>query len=213
MSSQPAVAQLSVFVLAGGRSSRMGSDKALLPLQGQTLLQRALRTAVSAGERVTIVGSQQLYGAFAETIEDIYPDCGPLGGIHAALNATRTDLNLILSVDMPAMTADFLQWLSGRAANCRELAVVPYAAGGPQPLCAIYHQSLRPLAEEALKSGDYKIGNMLTLAPTCFINEEEICAAGFSPGIFRNVNTREEYEALMAADASHTKTSSPEKNT
>jgi len=80
---------ISVFVLAGGRSSRMGSDKALLTYGSHTLLERALRIASECG-KIYIVGARDRYANFGETIEDIYPGCGPLGGIHAALRATTT---------------------------------------------------------------------------------------------------------------------------
>lgn len=181
----------------------MGSDKALLQLEGQTLLERTLGIARAAAPHVAVVGPRQLYCSYAVTIEDFYPNCGPLSGIHAALNATRTDQNLILSVDMPAMTSEFLVWLRDRASACDELAVVPNVAGGLQPLCAVYRRELRLFAEEALQREDYKIGKMLSLAPVRYISGEEIAAGGFTPEIFCNVNTREEYEAVTQGKQPH----------
>ncbi len=107
---------------------------------------------------------------------------------------TQTDLNLMLSVDMPLMSSDFLAWLLEQARASSELIVVPEALGGPQPLAAIYHRPVRAVAEQALKRGDYKIGHLFPLAPTRYISEAEIGAAGFSPTVFCNVNTLEEYE-------------------
>lgn len=185
------------FVLAGGRSSRMGSDKALLPFDHQTLLQHALRTASSALVRARIVGSGSRYGQFGEVIEDVFPGCGPLGGIHAALSVSNTDLNLMLSVDMPLMTPEFLRWLAEQAGTAQELIVVPNAAGGPQPLCAIYRRGILPAVEQALKNGDYKIGRLFSQVPTRLIPEQEIVAAGFSAIIFQNVNTPEDYDRLL----------------
>ena len=188
---------LSAFVLAGGRSSRMGSDKALLPLGDQTLLEHTLRTVSDAFGQARIVGPKSIYARFGGVVEDIYPGCGPLGGIHAALIATSTDLNLILSVDMPLMTPQFLSWLTAQAVTAQELIVVPDAAGGPQPLCAIYRRGVLELVEQALKDGDYKIGRLFSQLPTRVITEEEIVGAGFSAIIFQNVNTPEEYERLL----------------
>ncbi len=187
---------LSAFVLAGGRSSRMGSDKALLPLDGQTLLERSLHLANSVSPTTAILGSREQYAGYGEVVEDIYPGCGPLAGIHAALCATQSALNLVLSVDMPLMSAEFLLWLANYARQVRELAVVPDALGGIQPLCAFYRQPLRAVAEQALKSGDYKVSHTLSLAPTRYVSEDEIRSAGFSPDIFRNMNTPADYEAL-----------------
>jgi molybdopterin-guanine dinucleotide biosynthesis protein A len=191
---------VTAFVLAGGRSTRMGSDKALLTVGKQTLLERALQTAAAVANQVFIAGSRDRYAQYGDVVEDIFPDCGPLGGIHAALCITKTDLNLMLSVDTPSISSDFLCWLMQQARASSELMVVPDALGGLQPLAAIYRRRLRAVAEEALKRGDYKIGHLFALATTRYISENEICAAGFSPMLFRNVNTVEEYEDLVTKE-------------
>jgi len=186
----------------------MGSDKALLSIGGQTLLERALQTAAAVAERIAIVGPRERYARFGEVIEDAYADCGPLAGIHAALGATTTDLNLMLSVDMPLMTASFLGWLLQMAKAAEELIVVPDAMGGPQPLCAVYRRQVCGIAEQALQKGDYKIGMLFALMPTRYLSEQEIVANGFSTTIFSNVNTRDEFEALPVSEPV---TSHPEK--
>jgi len=175
----------------------MGFDKALLTFRHQTLLARALQAGAAAAGKVVIVGPRGRYAMYGDVVEDVYAGCGPLSGIHAALRATDTDLNLVLSVDMPLMTSEFLRWLLGQARNTSELIVVPHALGGQQPLCAVYRRPLQAVAEQALKNGDYKIGHLFSRAPTLYISEAEMCEAGFAPEIFRNVNTAEEYEALV----------------
>jgi len=97
---------------------------------------------------------------------------------------------------MPLMTPVFLHWLIEQARTSSEFIVVPEAAGGPQPLCAIYRRTLANLVEESLRAGDYKIGHLFSQAPTRIIREPEIIAAGFSPEIFRNINTPEEYKSV-----------------
>ena len=175
----------------------MGVDKALLSFRDQTLLARAQEIATAAAGKAVIVGPRERYAAYGEVVEDLYPGCGPLGGIHAALSATETELNLVLSVDMPLMTAGFLRWLLERAGEAPELIVVPDALGGQQPLCAVYRRSLLSLIEQALQNGDYKIGHLFSHAPTRYIAEGEMRKASFSPEIFRNVNTAEEYASLL----------------
>jgi molybdenum cofactor guanylyltransferase len=99
---------VTVFMLAGGRSSRMGSDKACSRSAGSDITgARAANGSRGCGESV-IVGPRERYAAFGEVIEDVYVGCGPLAGIHAALCASDTDLNLMLSVDMPLMTPELL---------------------------------------------------------------------------------------------------------
>jgi molybdopterin-guanine dinucleotide biosynthesis protein A len=191
------VDDVTAFILAGGHSSRMGTDKALLPLGQQTMLERALHTAASVANTVLIVGPRDRYARYGNVVEDVFPDCGPLGGIHAALCITQTELNLMLSVDTPLMGPDFLAWLLEQARASSELIVVPEALGGLQPLAAVYRRPLRAVAEQALKRGDYKIGHLFPLVPTRYISEAEIRAAGFSPMVFRNLNTSEEYQDLV----------------
>jgi len=188
---------VTAFILAGGRSSRMGSDKALLSFRDQTLLGRTLSLAAKVADKAVIVGPRERYAAHGETVEDIYPGCGPLAGIHAALCATESEWNLVLSVDMPLMTPEFLSWLLEQARGASELIVVPDALGGQQPLCAVYRREVRPAAEQALQSGDYKVGHLFDRVPTRILSEREIRAASFSPEVFRNVNTAQEYESLV----------------
>jgi ABC-type transporter Mla maintaining outer membrane lipid asymmetry ATPase subunit MlaF/molybdopterin-guanine dinucleotide biosynthesis protein A len=175
----------------------MGADKALLSFRGQTLLERALEIAAAVASEALIVGPRDRYATYGDVVEDVYPGCGPLGGIHAALAATQTELNLVLSVDMPLMTAEFLRWLLEQARNASELIVVPDALGGQQPLCAVYRRPVYALAEQALKDGDYKIGHLFSHTTTRHVSEAEIREAGFSPEVFRNANTAEEYESLL----------------
>src|SRR5690242_14390814 len=86
---------LTAFILAGGKSTRMGADKAFVPLEGRPLLARAIELAGAVTSDVRIVGSAEKFGSFGPVVEDQFRDCGPLGGIHAALRSSSTDLNLI----------------------------------------------------------------------------------------------------------------------
>ncbi len=130
-------------------------------------------------------------------MEDIYRDRGPLAGIHAALRSTESDWNLVLSVDMPLMTPEFLSWLLQQARGADQLIVVPDALGGQQPLCAVYRREVLAAAEQALKGDDNKIGHLFDRVPTRILSESEIRTAGFTPEVFQNVNTVQDYEALV----------------
>src|SRR6185369_14860860 len=131
---------LTGFVLIGGKSSRMGTDKALLRLpDGETLLEHAMAVLSSVASEVRLIGSNEKYADFtatAQIVEDIFPERGPLGGIHAALASTDTDLNLILAVDTPAVTTVLLEYLVARVEATEALVVVPEIEGRLQPLCA-----------------------------------------------------------------------------
>lgn len=184
---------MSAFILAGGKSTRMGRDKAFVEFDGRTLLERALELAGSVTADVRIVGSHDKFAAYAPIVEDVFRGCGPLGGIHAALRASSTDLNLILAIDMPFVMPAFLQYLIEAAREAREAYVtVPRAAAGWQPLCAIYRRELATEAEKALRGGRYKIDPLFEVATTRVVDQREFELAGFSEAMFRNLNTPEE---------------------
>jgi molybdopterin-guanine dinucleotide biosynthesis protein A len=189
------VNRVTVFILAGGRSTRMGSDKALLPWRGTTLLEHALATGRQIAEAVKVIGPRARYAKFhPQVVEDEFANSGPLAGIHAALGATDSDCNVVLSVDTPLVGAAFLQYLLKRAeAKPEALATVPHADGGVQATCAVYRREFRSIAEDQLRRGHYKIGDALKLARVEYVKDEEMRVAGFDPTIFANLNTPEEF--------------------
>jgi molybdenum cofactor guanylyltransferase len=153
------------FVLAGGRSTRMGQDKALLQLGGRTLLDLALDKLASIGvSGPRIAAARTDLSSHAPVIPDLHPGCGPLSGIEAALAATTQQLNLFLPVDMPLLPARFLGWMLRRAEITGALVTVPRIHGWPQPLCAVYHRDLlRPIIASLL-GGNYKVMPVMTSA-------------------------------------------------
>ncbi len=194
-----AESDVTAFVLAGGKSSRMGSDKAFLRLGEETLLSQALKIAGSVAGEVRIVGDAKKFGAFGQVVEDVYRDCGPLGGIHAALSSTTTELNLMLAVDLPFVGPKFLQYLLGRARESGATVTVPRTGSELQPLCAAYKREFAETAEQALREGKNKIDSLFARVATCVVEENELVRAGFSIEMFRNLNTPEEFEMARGA--------------
>src|SRR5712664_4508691 len=137
------------FVLAGGKSSRMGggpgNDKAFLEFDGQTLLDRALALMGAVCDRVAIVGDPAKftkYGSsdYESVVADIFPGCGPLAGIHAALLHSSAELNLMLAVDVPFVSQELLAFLFAEAGESDAIVTVPRSGKGLQPLCAVYRR-------------------------------------------------------------------------
>src|ERR1017187_449046 len=195
------------FVLAGGKSSRMGpnTDKAFLDFHGQTLLERALTVAGMVCDRVTIVGDPGRFAKYGSSeygpvVADIFPGCGPLGGIHAALVHSSAELNLMLAVDMPFVSRKLLVFLFAVAEDEGNHAIVtvPRIGKGLQPLCAVYRREFAVVAEQALRVGKYKIDAALSSVSTRVIEESEVAASGFSERNFFNVNTPQ--DCLAAED-------------
>jgi molybdenum cofactor guanylyltransferase len=180
------------FILAGGKSSRMGEDKAFLRLGGRTLLEIAQGLAAEVCSNIVVVGDRARFGPAA--IEDIYPGSGPLGGIHAALSATKSDLNLVVAVDTPFLEPKFLRWILHRAATTHAIVTVPRLAAGFQPLCAVYRRSFKIFAEGALKAGKFKIDSLYEKVRTYPITDAELNHLAFDSRMFDNLNTRAEFD-------------------
>src|SRR5688572_11349828 len=120
------VMHLTGFVLAGGKSTRMGRDKALLDWHGRTLLEHMVQLLSVAADQVQVVGRDPL--------PDRLPDCGPLSGIATALEASDTDANLVVAVDLPLLTVDFLKHLKSRVESSNH-PIVACKVGAYHPLC------------------------------------------------------------------------------
>lgn len=185
------------FVLAGGKSSRMGSDKAFLKFESRTLLERAIAVARESCGEVVIVGDPAVFGGHGAVIQDVYPDCGPLAGIHAALQQPSAELNLMLAVDMALVSVQLLFFLFDAAEKGNSVVTVPRSGRGFQPLCAVYRPEFAALADEALRAGKYKIDALFEQTTVRTIEESELAAAGFSEREFFNVNTPEELKQMV----------------
>jgi molybdopterin-guanine dinucleotide biosynthesis protein A len=186
---------VTAFILAGGKSSRMGADKAFLNFDGWTLLERTLELARSVTGEVRIVGGLEKFARFAPVVEDIFPGQGPLGGIHAALRSSTSDLNLMLAVDAPFISRALLQYLICGAHHTPEATVVvPCCNGHRQPLCAIYRREFFEVAEKALIAGKNRIDVLFDVVKSRVIEEAELDRAGFSAALFCNLNTPEDVE-------------------
>ena len=210
---------MNAFVVAGGQSTRMGRDKALLLLDGTPLIARALDQVRSLGLPTRICGSRPDLARFANVIPDNFPRCGPLAGIEAALAVSDTKLNLFLPVDLPLLPAAFIRWLLTRAKRTDAVATLPVIADRPQPLCAIYSRRLLEGIRHCLAAGDYKVMNGIRSAagslsePIDLFDVETVAAtlrtdewACSMPVTdwFCNVNTPAEYERLMLRHSSAT---------
>jgi len=199
------------FLLAGGKSSRMGVDKAFLDFGGQTLLDRALTVMGAVCGRVTIVGDPDKFAEYGSSrdaakygsvVADIFPGCGPLAGIHAALVHSTAELNLMLAMDMPFVSSELLAFLFAVAGDEDNHAIVtvPRTSKGFQPLCAVYRRDFSTTAEQALRAGKYKIDATFPGVSVRVIEEDELAAAGFSEQIFFNVNTPQDRRVAERGD-------------
>jgi molybdopterin-guanine dinucleotide biosynthesis protein A len=185
------------YVLAGGRSSRMGRDKALLELRGRPLVELAVERLRGVCAEVKILGGNRELARYARLVEDLHPGCGPMGGMEAALTDSGFDWNLILPVDMPLLTTEFLrEWaveVVGRSGVCAGL----FAVGGRvQPLPAMVRREVGEFLSGAMERGEYKLLPALEGAARALGGEVRVRDAGEQAGCFANVNTPEEFAAV-----------------
>jgi molybdopterin-guanine dinucleotide biosynthesis protein A len=192
---------VTAFILAGGQSSRMGTEKAFLDFQGHLLIDHMIGIAKTVAEQMRIVGPKQKFAAFGQIATDIYPERGPLGGIHAALEISRTEFNLMLGIDMPFIEPKFLTYLLKQAQHAEALVTVPKVGGGYQPLCACYRKEFEAIADQALAAGRNKIDALFAPEITRVIDEAEFAKLGLPATMFQNLNTKEDYEQAKGSGA------------
>jgi molybdopterin-guanine dinucleotide biosynthesis protein A len=150
---------ISGYVLAGGRSSRMGTDKALLQLDGRPLIAHAVAKLRRICAEVRILGANPALAAYAPLVPDLHPNCGPVGGIEAALAHTTHDWNLILAVDVPFMPAAILhRWATHITAPTETTRVAMFTADcRPQPAVCLLHRQIAPSIAAAVALEEFKL--------------------------------------------------------
>lgn len=148
---------ISGYVLAGGRSSRMGTDKAFLPLAGKPLIQHAVTKLRRLCGQVHILSANPALASYAPVVPDIHPGCGPLGGIEASLVHSQHDWNLILPVDVPFLPTSVLQsWVATIMASSARVAMFN-VDGRPQPAVCLLHKQIAPSIAAAIALGEFKL--------------------------------------------------------
>lgn len=180
---------LAGIILAGGNSIRMGTDKALLALEGKTLLLRAVELCRLVASEVLISSNNPLHAVEGcVLVPDGWPGCGPLAGICSCLKKTNRDWNLTLSVDAPFVVPDFVDFLMGAVKGYD--AVIPVVNGRKQPLIAIYHRKCVHEMEKQLAAGNYKMHDLLERLNVNYPDATDWL--GRYPRLFDNLNRRED---------------------
>jgi molybdopterin-guanine dinucleotide biosynthesis protein A len=175
------------FVLAGGVSSRMGRDKALLAYHGTTLVEHVARAVSDAAGNVAVIGDPGRYGALGYPVyPDKLPGCGPLGGLYTALSVSTTNWSLVVACDMPGISGAVLRALLDNAAGSKRNCVAAVGlAGKPEPLCAVYHRRCLPAVARAIRDKRFK---MIDLVQELDVETSPVDAAALA-----NVNTPAEW--------------------
>ena len=179
------------FILAGGASSRMGTDKSQLPLEGQTFTERIAETLLKLTDSVYVVGRQA--DSNLPSVADVYPQWGALGGLHAALTACKREWAIVVACDLPFATAELFSFLAEKRVD--HDAVVPIQEDGrPQPLAALYRvDPCRQRATELIEAGRRRPLDLLEAVKTRWISFAEIRNLDQAERFFVNINTPSDY--------------------
>jgi molybdopterin-guanine dinucleotide biosynthesis protein A len=184
------------LVLCGGRSSRMGRDKALIEIEGEPLVRRVARLLAEAASPVILAPGRP--GRLGELglaeVEDERPDSGPLAGIVAGLAASPTRLLAVVAVDMPLASPAVFRLLA--SLHRGEDAVVPVTSSGPQPLHAVYSVSALGALRVRLMEGDLRLGDALARLRVREVVEEEWAVADPTGRFAFNLNAEGDLGAL-----------------
>ncbi len=183
------------FILVGGVSSRMGTDKAALLLEGRTFVQRIAEELLAVTESVTLIGkdSEKLQ-LNLPSFPDAYENWGALGGVHAALSASQSPWSLIVACDLPFVTAGLFARLVGLCEDFEAVAVIQ-KDGRPQPLAALYRNDpCLVRADQLIKSGERRPIALLQSVRTRWTPFSELQDLPGAEHFFDNINTPQDYE-------------------
>ena len=168
----------------------MGTDKAMLQIDGKTLMERAIEICKPFCLEILISSNNPKHENFGfSLIPDVIKNCGPMGGIYSCLKKSETNWNFVISVDSAFVTEDFVPFLISETGEFD--AVVPIHENGKEPLIALYHKNCVPFIQERIELKDYKMHNLLNVLNTKFINVDTWVKK--YPAIFKNLNCSEDF--------------------
>jgi molybdopterin-guanine dinucleotide biosynthesis protein A len=185
------------FITAGGRSSRMGIDKAWLEIEGQSLIERTLASVRAVTSSVAIIANTEGYGSLGVPVfVDSHQGVGPLEAVRVALSNTETNRVLLVACDLPFLTPELFSFLL--SIPSKNQAVVPLSADNQiEPLCAIYCKNSLHAVETLIEQGERKMAKLFEKVPTRFVEFKEIRELDGANLFFENINTPEDHNRAL----------------
>lgn len=192
---------ISVAILAGGQSRRMGRDKSTLSIGGLTLLDRVFQAAVPLADEIMLISNRTDSTEWADrngvrVFADKRPGCGPLSGLHTALLRATSPSLLLIGCDLPFLTARFLRFVAA-SLDGYEIAL-PRDDHGLQPLCAAYSRTCLSVVEAALAARRLEIHTIHQELNARILERAEWRELDPDANLLTNVNTLEDLEAARS---------------
>jgi len=185
--------EISGFILAGGKSLRMGTDKALLMIANEPLLGRMIHLLQPVCGSVAICGQNENYSVFnLEMVPDLISGIGPIAGFYSALKHSKTDWNLLISVDTPFLDEEFFELLISEIGDSD--CIIPQHNSGVEPLAGLYHKRIIPEIEKMIEKNDYKLMNLLARVNAYYLDCNTLIKK--HPRLFMNLNRMEDYRSI-----------------
>jgi molybdenum cofactor guanylyltransferase len=183
------------IVLAGGRSRRMGSDKAVMVLNGKPMLQYSIDAIRPFCDKLVISSNKDSYDfTSCEIWPDLVPGEAAMVGIYSCLKRSETDFNIVLSCDMPLVSKALFEYMLQRVAEA-EIILPVHGNNQMEPLCAIYKRSLLPRFEHAIASEEFGLHDFIRAGSYLPVRINEALPF-YNHSMFSNINTLEEFEKL-----------------
>lgn len=184
---------IAAYVLAGGKSSRMGCDKGLMSYRGKSMVQHTLECLVEANLHAIIVANSSYYHSFGHiVVGDIVQQKGPIGGLLTALTHTSTEYVLLLSCDTPHVTAKLVNFVASQIDG--NDAVVPVYNGVSYPMCAAYSTNLKSVVQERVASNKLRMRDLVADVSSKFVDVTGIVPADVNA--FANFNSMSDFELI-----------------
>lgn len=184
--------QVTGIILAGGKSSRFGSDKALFEYNGKKLIQYAIATLQPLCGQILLSTNEPGKYAFTglPAVADHFPGCGPVAGIHACLEQSRTEHHLVIGCDLPWLNTRLFEFILQNSLGYQ--IVMPMHKGFKETMASYYHQSCSSALAKALREKRFKIFDAISPLKSFYpeIDKEEF----YSEKLFANINYREDIE-------------------
>lgn len=180
-------------MLAGGKSSRMGKNKAFLEIDGKPLIEKKLDLLHSLFDEVLISSNTpELYKSYHEkVVNDQYLESGPFAGLHACLQEAHNDYAFFVACDIPILNLELIQFMASLTKGYE--CVVPRTEDGLHPLFAFYHKSCLSKIEGFLQARHFKVIDLIPQLSVRYVEESELSCFGDPHMLMYNVNTPEEW--------------------
>ena len=196
--------KMCVGILAGGKSSRMGRNKAFLPYKESSFIEGITRECEDFSRILISANQTEVYENMGFTmVKDEKEEFGPLEGIYQIVKKIDTEYVLILATDMPYIKRAFLQKFTNSLKELKDTqkevnempsCVVLRAGGRVQPLCSIYSKKALPAIEKMREKGEHKLRILFDRVDTMYVDIENL---GFSIDVVMNINTQDDYQEMI----------------